>query len=313
MPPIALVTRIDTEEEAVWLDTLRAALPHEEIMSFHTMDEAQRRNADIAIVANPDPADLHRLPHLTWIHSLWAGVERLVSELGNSKVPVVRLIDPQMSRTMAQAVLAWTLYLFRDMPAYRAQQQARIWRQLPYRRAQDTTVGLLGMGALGSVAAERLVDAGFKVAGWSRAPKRCPGVDSYHGEDGLLAMAARTDILVCLLPLTPATAGIVDKHLLSALPKGASLINFARGRIVATPDLIAALDGGHLSHAVLDVFTTEPLPSEDPLWMHPGITVLPHISAPTDPQTAAELVAANITAYRQSGVMPQTVDFSRGY
>jgi glyoxylate/hydroxypyruvate reductase A len=310
---IALVTRIPGEAERLWLEALSLTMPDETVVSFRQLDEKGRAAVDIAIVANPDPADLARLPGLKWIHSLWAGVERLVSELGDSALPVVRLVDPQLSRTMAEAVLAWSYYLFRDMPAYARFQQERGWQQLPYRRPEQVTIGLLGLGALGQAAAYRLTDAGFKVIGWSRSAKDVEGVETFSGDDGLSAVLRRSDILACLLPLTSETRGLLNAERLALLPANASLINFARGPIVVSDDLLQALDAGHLNHAVLDVFDVEPLPEDAPFWNHPAITVLPHISAPTDRQTAAEIVAANIRTYRSTARLPSTVDFARGY
>ncbi|EJK87965.1 glyoxylate/hydroxypyruvate reductase A [Rhizobium rhizogenes] len=310
---IALVTRISDEAEHLWLEALSLRMPEEKIVSFRHLNEEERAAVDIAIVANPDPMDLARLPGLTWIHSLWAGVERLVSEIGDSTLPVVRLVDPQLSRTMAEAVLAWTYYLFRDMPAYARFQRERSWQQLPYRRPEQVTVGLLGLGALGEAAAHRLIDAGFKVIGWSRSAKDIGGIETHSGDDGLNAVLRRSDILVCLLPQTSETRALLNAERLALLPANASLINFARGPIVVSEDLLQALDTGRLSHAVLDVFDVEPLPADAPFWDHPRITVLPHISAPTDRETAAALVADNIRTFRRTATLPSIVDFARGY
>lgn len=310
---IAVVTRLDASGEATWVERLSGVMTGERIMSFQSLSAAERAEVDIAIVANPDPADLLQLPGLVWIHSLWAGVERLVGELGATAKPIVRLVDPQLSRTMAEAVLAWTYYLFRDMPAYATQQRVGNWQQLPYRRPDSVTVGLLGLGALGAAAAVRLRDAGFKVAGWSSSPKQLADVETYAGADGLDEVLARSDILACLLPLTDETSGLLDADFFSRMKPGASLINFARGKIVVTADLVAALDRGQLKHAVLDVFEVEPLPADSRLWQHPSITILPHISAPTDAETAAAIVAKNIGDYRRTGQLPPTVNMARGY
>ncbi|WP_430259913.1 2-hydroxyacid dehydrogenase [Neorhizobium sp. IRS_2294] len=310
---IALVTRMTADVEQLWLTALSQKLPVETIIPFRELDEASREKVDIAIVANPDPADIAQLPGLQWIHSVWAGVERLVGELGDSRLPLVRLVDPQLSRTMAEAVLAWTYYLFRDMPAYAQFQRQRVWQQLAYRRPEQVTVGLLGLGALGAASAARLKEAGFNVIGWSRAAKSLEGVETFHGEQGLDQLLSRPEILVCLLPLTGETKGLLDGDRLSMMPKGASLMNFARGPIVVTDALIAALGSGAMKHAVLDVFDVEPLPADHALWDHPAITVLPHISAPTDRETAAAIVAGNILTYRETGALPSTVDLARGY
>lgn len=312
-PLIALVTRDSRDEEEALLRHLGAALPSETIRSLRDLSGDQRAAVDIAIVANPDPADLATLPNLKWIHSLWAGVERLVAELDGIDVPIVRLVDPELARTMAEAVLAWTYYLFRDMPAYAAQQRDRTWRQLDYIHPSRVTVGILGLGKLGVAAAGRLKEAGFTVAAWSRTPKQVTGVDCYSGADRLDAMLAKSDILVCLLPLTAETRGLLDADRLAKLPRGAQLINFGRGAVLHVPDLIDALDGGHVRHAVLDVFECEPLPQENPLWAHPAVTVLPHISAPTETSTATAIVAANIATYRESGTLPKPVDRVLGY
>lgn len=310
---IALVTRMAEDVEQLWLAWLSEKMPGETIIPFRHLDEQSREKVDIAIVANPDPADIARLPNLKWIHSVWAGVERLVGELGDRGLPIVRLVDPQLSRTMAEAVMAWTYYLFRDMPAYAKFQQQRIWQQLAYRRPQEVTVGLLGLGALGTESAIRLKQAGFNVVGWSRAAKSLDDVETFDGEAGLEALLRRSEILVCLLPLTERTRGLLNGSRLSMLPEGASLINFARGPIVVADDLIGALESGAMKHAVLDVFDVEPLPAGAAFWDHAAITVLPHISAPTDRETAAKIVAGNILTYRESGALPPTVDIARGY
>lgn len=310
---IALVTRLSPEGEQGWLERLSAAMPGEEIRAFGTLAPEERAAVEIAIVANPDPADLAQLPGLVWVHSLWAGVERLVAELRGFRPPIVRLVDPELARTMSEAALAWVYYVFRDMPLYAAQQRAGQWVQHPYRRPERTTVGVLGLGELGAAAAARLLDAGFNVTGWSRNRKDLPGVACRSGEDGLAATLAASDILLCLLPLTGETRNLLDARRLALLPRGAKLINFARGPIVDTAALIAALDRGDLGHAVLDVFEVEPLPPGSPLWRHPAVTVLPHISAATDPDTATAIVAENIAAYRADGTLPATVDMRRGY
>jgi glyoxylate/hydroxypyruvate reductase len=312
--PIAFLGNLDAEEESDFLAALAAAMPEETIRPFRSLSVAERAGIRIAIVANPDPAEVALLPNLAWIHSLWAGVERLVRDLGRNGVPIVRLIDPELARTMAEAVLAWTYYLQRDMPAYRRQQEAGTWRQRAYRPPAEVTVGLLGLGALGSAAAERLTGAGFRVTAWSRSPKDLPpGVTGFTGREGLTDLLAASDIAVCLLPLTEETRGLLDAERLAAMKPGAGLINFGRGPIVATDALLAALDAGQLSHAVLDVFEVEPLPPESPLWRHPGVTVLPHISGPTTPASAAAVVAGNVRAYRGTGRIPAAVDVARGY
>lgn len=309
---IALVGCKSPEQEDAYRAVLAAAMPEETLVPFRTMDADRRTAARVAIVADPDPTEVAALPNLAWVQSLWAGVEKLVGAF-DRPLPIVRLVDPEMARAMAEAVLAWSYYLQRDMPAYARQQREGVWRPHGYRKPSSITVGLLGLGALGTRAADMLRAAGFRVVGWSRSPKRDVGIETFRGADGLPAMLGACDILVCLVPLTPETRGLIDARRLAALKPGASLINFARGPVVVTADLIAALDAGHLAHAVLDVFDAEPLPPDSALWRHPGVTVLPHISGPTDMDAAARTVAANVRTYRATGRVPQGVDAARGY
>ncbi|MFD1702831.1 2-hydroxyacid dehydrogenase [Methylopila henanensis] len=311
--PIALLTRLDAAAEESWLATLSKALASESVVPLRAIEPERRAAVEIAIVADPDPADLAGLTGLRWVHSLWAGVERLVAELGAGAPPIVRLVDPEMARTMAEAALAWTYYLQRDMPAYAAQQRQGVWRPLDYRPPSRVTVALLGLGALGQAAAARLGAAGFVVRGWSRSPKALAGVETFSGERGLDECLAGADIVICLMPLTTDTRGLMNAERFSAMKPGAALVNFARGPIVVVDDLLAALDQGRLSHAVLDVFEIEPLPASSPLWGHDRVTVLPHVSGPTDRDSAAAIVAANVRAYRETGAIPAVVDLVRGY
>jgi glyoxylate/hydroxypyruvate reductase A len=312
--PIALIGQLGQAEQEAWLRALRLAMPDERIELAATLEgRAEQAAVRLAIVANPDPAVVQRFANLQWVHSVWAGVEKLVGTPAFDQLPVVRLVDPELARTMAEAVLAWTLYLHRDMPAYRAAQRQAQWRPRPYRSPASCPIGLLGLGELGRRAASVLTAAGFPVLGWSRTPRSVPGVQCHHGVDGLRTVVNTSQILVLLLPATPQTRGLVNRQLLAQLPIGAGLINFGRGSLVVAEDLIASLDADHLGHAVLDVFETEPLPADSPLWLHDRITVLPHISATTTTATASAIVARHIAHWRRTGELPPTVDRARGY
>ena len=312
-PVIPFVARLPINEKQAWFDALRNALPNCDVLLLEDLIDAQCSGVAVAIAFNPDPTHLSALPNLKWIQSLWAGVEQLLAETQNANFAIVRMIDPQLAETMSEAVLAWTLYLHRDMSRYRAQQDARIWQQHPLLHPSQQTVGVLGLGKLGKSAVKTLAHYGFTVCGWGRSPTSIAGVDTYDGEDGLAAVLRRSTILICLLPLTNQTCGLLSNEALTLLPKGASLINFARGPIVDTDALLRHLNCGHLSHAVLDVFDEEPLPQESPLWSHPNITVLPHISAPTNKQTASKVVADNINQFLITGEIPPSVDRILGY
>ncbi len=310
---VPFLGRLQTDEQEIWLKTLSEALAPHDVRPFTDLSADERSAAKVAIVANPDPEEVAGLQNLEWVQSLWAGVEGLLARLPEDGPAIVRMTDPQLAESMAEAVLAWTLYIHRDMPAYRIQQRARVWVQRPPRLAQDRRIGLLGLGRLGQASARHLRQNGFPVAGWSRSPREVEGVDCFHGTDGLKKVLAQSDILIALLPLTEETRGILNKETLSLLPKGAAVINFARGPILDTDALCDLLDDEHIGYAVLDVFDNEPLPPDDLLWVHPHITVLPHISAPTTPQTASKIAADNIRSYFSDGTIPDAVDRNRGY
>jgi glyoxylate/hydroxypyruvate reductase A len=316
-PIIAFVSQLSQREQADWLALLSAKLPNECIKLDQDLSDKERLQCEIAIVANPEPTILSQYPKLIWVQSLWAGVDALVSQLSKNKseppFKLVRLIDPTLAQTMSEAVLTWVLYLHRNMPKYLQQQQSALWLQHRYVLPQERTVGFLGLGQLGKCSALRLHDNGFNVLGWSQSEKLINGVNCYSGDDGLLAMVKQCNILICLLPLTPNTYQLINNSLLRNLPLGASVINFARGGIVANGDLIQCLDSGHIKHAILDVFEQEPLDEGDAFWSHKKVTVLPHISAPTHFASAGEIVASNIGEYRSNGQLPVFIDWQQGY
>lgn len=267
----------------------------------------------VAIVANPDVTQVKRFRRLIWLQSLWAGVEGLVAEFANQPIKVARLIDPNLAQTMSEAALAWSLYAMRDMATYNQQQAQEVWRQLPVKLASDTTVAVLGLGELGQKAAQQLAMNNFKVIGWSNSPKTIAGVDCFAGKETFKSVLASADILVCLLPLTPATKGLFDSEAFTAMKSEATFINFGRGCLVNDDDLLHALNVGELNHAILDVFSKEPLCEGHPFWQHPNVTVLPHISAPTNKKSACTIVVNNIANYCDTGTLPDVVDNHRGY
>lgn len=310
---IPFISQLPKQEENFWLTALNQALPDENIVAFSDFKLAEKKQVTLAIVANPNAEVLAEFENLVWVHSVWAGVEHLMMALAESPIEVVRLIDPRLSRAMSEAVLAWSLYLHRDMPRYAKQQKNKHWLQHPLVSANERRIGILGLGELGQVSAVQLQHHGFNVMGWSRTAKKITNVSCYSGECGLREMVAQSDILVCLLPLTRATKAMVNKNLLTQLPQGSAIINFARGGIINTGDLLAALNSNHLSHAVLDVFEHEPLTPDSVLWQHPDITILPHISAPTNLNSACDIVAKNILNFRATGQIPKAVSKINGY
>lgn len=310
---IPFIADIDPAEHPLWLDSLNAALPEIEVIPSERFNNQQADEVTFAIVANPKPAELSRFPNLIWVQSLWAGVEKMVRMPELENIAIVRMKDPELARIMAEAVLAWTLYLHREMPVYAQQQRERIWHQHLYTPPARRTVGVLGTGNLGQAAIRTLSTNGFSVCAWGRSARTIEGAECYAGVDQLDAMLSRCDILVVLLPLTPDTHHLLDESRLKQMKHNASLINFARAPIVDYSALIHRLDSGQLKHAVLDVFEREPLPMDSPLWGHPSITLLPHVSGPTDIGSASLIVQQNIHRYLADGEIPEAVDFRRGY
>jgi glyoxylate/hydroxypyruvate reductase A len=296
-----------------WLKILKKKLPKERIVKFSNLKKSDYKKIDVAIVANPNPTEVKKLVNLKWIQSVWVGVEKLVESFKSERVKIVRLVDPEMNRTMSEAVLSWVLYLHRDMHFYQVQQNKRVWKEADYIKPSKKIVSIIGLGELGSASAVKLIENGFNVCGWSRGKKNIKKVKSFTGELGLKNMLKQTDILVCLIPLTRKTKYLLNYKMLSYLKKGASIINFARGAIINAKDLVKHLNSGRIKHAVLDVFEQEPLPKTSILWKHKNVTVLPHISAHTDMDTASSIVCKNIKMYRLKNRIPKSVDMVRGY
>ena len=294
-----------TEDPAEWLPRLKEALPHDR---FFTNPEA---DIDIALVATPPEGTFEALKSLKLVQSLWMGVERLLADPAFPKgVPLARLVDPGMVAAMSESVLAHVLDWHRHHYIYRVQQDARRWQRLKQYLASDRTIGLLGLGELGSDAARKLGALGFNLVGWSRRPKKLEGVTCLTE---LNAVLERSDVVVCLLPLTPQTRHILNERTLRRIRLGGAVINVARGSHVVAEDLIAVLDSGHLAHAYLDVFEHEPLTHEHPLWTHPGITITPHTAALTEPRTALPKVIENIERLRRGEPPLNLVDLDAGY
>lgn len=269
---------------------------------------------DYAIVWGPPPGVLAGLPRLKAIFSLGAGIDHLNSDpLFPRHLPLTRVVDDNMTRRMTEWVVHHVLRHHLQQPAYDAQQRRHLWHRLPQDLAETRRVGLIGLGVLGRAAAAALGRLGFPVAALTRSPREVPGVTLHAGADALAGFLATTDILVVLAPLTPETEGLLDRTNLARLPRGAAIINAARGRIIVEADLLALLDEGHLSGASLDVFVEEPLPAGHPFWDHPKITVIPHAAATTDPRSAIGQFLAAIEAVEAGRAPANLVDWAKGY
>lgn len=293
---VMLAGDIGRSEWQRWRDALAAAMPEAEWL------DAPQPDVTAAVVANPPPGRLQGLPQLKLIQSLWAGVDRLLADPTlPAGVPIARMVDPAMSAAMAETALWAVLSLHRGFFAYQRRQREGVWRAHAQRQAAEVSVLVLGQGEMGRAAAARIAALGYRVHGWRR--------------DGqaLAPLLATSEIVINLLPLTPATHGLLDAAFFAALPPRASIVNLARGAHVVEADLLAALDAGHLRHAVLDVFHAEPLPREHRFWMHPRVTLLPHAAALTDPRSAAAVAARNLRALRDGGPLVHLVDRERRY
>jgi glyoxylate/hydroxypyruvate reductase len=311
---ILVAANFSPEQWAVWLPLLHAALPHEQLV--RKVNDATRHTINAALVANPPAGSLQNLPQLRFIQSLWAGVDKLLEDpTVPTHVPLARMVDPAMNQAMAQTALWAVLALQRGFFGYAAQQRAAVWRAHTFQRADDFTVAVLGMGQMGRTTAQGLAQQGFRVTGWSRraTPQVADDVLCHVGDGTLTHVLADARIVINLLPLTSATRGLFNAQTLACMSRGTSLVNFARGDHVVEADLLEALNSGHLHHAVLDVFCAEPLPPKHAFWVHPRVTVLPHIAAPTDPRSAAPIAATNLCRWREGLTPENLVDRAQGY
>ena len=252
-------------------------------------------------------------PNLEVLFSVAAGVDQLDLSTVPAHLPVARMVDPNLIASMAEYVVMSVLALHRDLVAYLGFQRARRWSEMRVVPAPQRRVGIMGLGSLGQASIERLRPFGFPLSGWSRSPKRIDGVECHAGPEGLEAFLAGVDILVCLIPLTPETRGILDRKAFAAMPAGAGIVNVGRGGHLVDADLVAALDSGHLGGAVIDVVSTEPPPDDHPFWDHPKIILTPHIASMTQPQTAALVFLDNVRRHQRGEPLLGAVDRGRGY
>ena len=260
------------------------------------------------------PSDLaHRFPNLKVLFSVGAGIDQFDFATLPPALPVVRMIEPGIALGMIEYVCWAVLGLHRDMPVYLRQQCGEDWRVHPVVPATRRRVGVLGLGVLGRTVLEKLRGFGFDCGGWSRSRHEVEGVACFAGPGELPAFLARADILVCLLPLTSETRGLLNGKLLAALPRGAALVHVGRGPQLVAADLLAALDSGQIAHAILDVCDPEPLPPGHGLWRHPRVWLTPHIASMTQPESAVEVVLENLRRFERGEPMLGLVNRGRGY
>jgi glyoxylate/hydroxypyruvate reductase len=309
---VVLLINTPTENANTWRDAFLALDPELQVRIWPVAGAPEE--IDVVFAWRTRPGDMARYPNLRAVFSLGAGVDGLLADpLFPRQVPLVRMVDPNLAVLMAEYVAAAALRYHCELDRYQRLQADRRWEKHVRPFAAERTIGVMGLGELGTRAARTLAGLGFPVRGWARSAHAIDGVHTFAGEQELPAFLAGLHILVCLLPLTPDTRGVLGRRVFEQLAPGAFLINVARGGHVVEDDLLAALDSGQLGGATLDVFETEPLPVDHPFWTHPRVLVTPHISSVTSLATAAALVVDNLRSWRAGGALRNVVDPRRGY
>ncbi len=295
-----------------WLRGFAAALPQADVVLWR--EGAAIAPCDYAVTWAPTPAMLEHLAHVKAIFVTGAGVDGIMKFADTlAHVPIIRLGDAGMAVQMVEYVAYAVLRYFRRFDEYEAQARRGVWQPLPGHDKADFSIGVMGMGVLGTRVLEALAAFGFPLRGWSRSQKQMDGVECFHGPDGLEPFLRGTRVLVCMLPLTADTANLLDRQRLSLLPQGAYLINVARGAHVAETDLLALVRKGHIAGAMLDVFRTEPLPPPHPFWDESRISLTPHVAAKTLPDLSAIQIAEKICALERGEPVADLVDRHKGY
>lgn len=295
-----------------WKKVLEAGLGP---VDFRTLDGlGDKGDIEIALAWKPPAGLIASFPNVKLIVSLGMGVDHLLADDQlPAGVPIVRIMDDGLVGQMSEYAIYWALRHHREIDKYAASQRARQWKPEDFVDTIDRRIGVMGLGSIGQDTASKFAALGFPTAGWSRTAKSLPGIETFHGADGLQRFLARTDILIDVLPLTRDTRGLLDAKAFAALPRGAYFINMARGGHVVDDALLAALASGQISGAALDVFNVEPLPQDHPYWTHPKVHVTPHIAGATNPRTASPGVIENIKRMRAGQALIHTVDPKSGY
>ena len=297
---------------AWWTTELSQLLPEDDVIPHSNINALA--DVDIAVVWRPPVGWLASLPSLKLTVSIGAGIDHIVQDPSYpTNVPVVKTTGPDMIQRMREYVVLHVLRFHRQLPLLQTHQTQQRWKSVNTPVASQRQVGIMGMGGMGQAAAKSLVQLGFDVRSWSKSPKAITGVQSFFGSDQLREFASGTQILVCLLPLTDATRGILGKALFSSLPMGASVINAARGQHLVEQELLDALQTGQVDSATLDVFHIEPLPEDHAFWTHPQILVTPHIASLIDPSSGGRIIAENINRFARGQLPNDMTESSQGY
>ncbi|GAB2920315.1 2-hydroxyacid dehydrogenase [Rheinheimera gaetbuli] len=274
-------------------------------------DVADVNAVEFAVVWKQPAGSLAALPNLKAIQCFGAGVDAILNDPTLPVLPVARIVDPSLTQTMVRYLDGVVSHYRLRLDMFSAAQQQALWQPKSPRRIAQ--ICLLGLGELGAATAAHFVNLGYTVTGWAKTAKSLPGVQCHSGAEGLAAAVEQADVVICLLPLTPATESLLGVTFFQHVKKGAIFVNVARGAIVDDAALITALDDGQLQAACLDVFRQEPLPAEHPFWRHPAILITPHVSAVTNVTTVIEQIADNYRRSQCGRPLRHSVDLSRGY
>lgn len=301
------------DRAAIWRQAFNDVAPEIDIID-HTPTAAEQATIEYTLAWRPDPDVLNNLPALRAIFGLGAGVDGILANRSlPTKVPLIRMVEPGLTQGMVEYCIWQTLYHHRRFWETEAAQRQHQWLDQYYPAPWDRCVGIMGLGEIGHAVAAQLTAFKFKLRGWSRSEKQIAGIDCFAGQAGLPDFLSGCDILICLLPLTAETRGLLNADLFALLPRGAALINAGRGAQLNEADLLAAMQSGQIGSASLDVFQTEPLPADHPFWRQPRLFITPHNASLTDPQSAARLIAQQIQNDRAGQPLMHIVDRSRGY
>lgn len=295
-----------------WKKALKAKAPDISIYSY--LEEHPKEEITLACVWKQPVGSLKQYPNLKCIASLGAGVDFIFKDQSvPQNIPITRVVDPVLASDMSEFVLALILSFFKNLNNYRTDQMKKVWYPQEYMRISDVTVGIMGMGALGEKLTEDLIKNRFKVIGWATSPKNIPGVEVYIGNKEKNTFLSRSNILVCLLPLTRETTGILNNKLFKELPKQSYVINVARGGHLVDEDLLEYINNGHLAGAGLDVFHEEPLSVEHPFWTHPKIHITPHVASVSDIESVIPQLLENYRKLKEGLPLNNTVNREKGY
>lgn len=308
MTVVALVSQ--SAPLASFAPLLQAADPELEVVVW---PDPRCAEATVAVGWDIPHDALSQMPAVQLVHSIAAGVDNVARGINAETMTLCRVVDPLLAEGMLQYVLWGVLHFHRQMDAVLAQQPQALWDRPVQKAAASCRVGVMGLGEMGGRIVEHLPTLGYTVSGWSRSPRQMDGAQLFHGDAGLEPFLAQTDVLVCLLPLTPATRGLLNARTFNALPRGAALIHVGRGEHLVEDDLVQVLSSGQLRGALVDVFSQEPLPPEHPLWRAPGVIVTPHMATMNGLPVVIEQVTHNIRQWRNGLPLTNQVDLSLGY